>query len=294
MGTTKRGIGPAYSDKASRIGIRTCDLLHFDEFAEKLRGNAERHMKTYGFEFDIEHEINYYKDAVEIVQEYIVNTTEYLHKSHAGGKTILAEGAQGTHLDLDLGTYPYVTSSNTSSGGACTGLGFPPTKLNSVIGILKAYTTRVGSGPFPTELGDAEGKMLRDQGHEYGATTGRPRRCGWLDMVVLKNAIAINGINTINLTKLDVLTNFKTIKIGVGYKLDGEPVDYIPASLRDFERVEVEYIEMEGWTEDLSKAKKFSDLPKNAQAYVEKIEELVETPINFIGVGVHRDQMIYR
>lgn len=294
VGTTKRGIGPAYTDKAARIGIRVGDLLDFNDFAEKLRRNAERHMKAYGFKFDIEKEINYYKDAIEVIQEYIVNTTEFLDRSYREGKNILAEGAQGSHLDIDHGTYPYVTSSNTTSGGVSTGLGLAPNKLNSVIGIMKAYTTRVGAGPFPTELSGLEGDMLREQGDEYGATTGRPRRCGWLDLVVVKNAIIVNGVNSINMTKLDVLTKVNPIKIGVGYKLDGKSVEYIPASLKDFEKVEVEYLEMEGWEKDISKAKKFDDLPKNAQAYVKKVEELLETPINFIGVGVHRDEMIYR
>lgn len=294
VGTTLRGIGPAYTDKASRIGIRLSDLFNFDEFAEKLRRNAERHMKAYGFDFDIEKEINYYKGAIEVIQGYIINTTEFLHKNYKEGKTILIEGAQGTHLDIDHGTYPYVTSSSTISGGASTGLGFPPNKIENVIGIVKAYTTRVGAGPFPTELGGMEGDMLRDQGAEYGSTTGRPRRCGWLDLIVVKNSIAINGITSINMTKLDVLTKVNPIKIGVGYKLNGESIEYIPASLSDFDDVEVEYLEMEGWTEDISKAKKFSDLPKNCQNYVKKMEELLETPINFIGVGVHRDEMIYR
>jgi len=294
VGTTKRGIGPAYTDKVARIGIRVADLLDFDGFAEKLRQNAERHMKAYGFDFDIEQEINYYKDAVEIIQEYIVNTTEFAHNSYKEGKTILVEGAQGTQLDIDHGTYPYVTSSNTTSGGVCTGVGIPPNKISNIIGIMKAYTTRVGAGPFPTELSGMEGDMLRDQGAEYGSTTGRPRRCGWLDIIVVKNAIAINGITSINMTKLDVLTKVDPIKIGVGYKLNGEPIEYIPTSLKDFDNVEVEYLEMEGWEEDISKAKKFSDLPKNCQNYVKKVEELLETPINFIGVGVHRDEMIYR
>ena len=229
-----------------------------------------------------------------MIQNFIINTTEYLNKSIKEGKNILVEGAQGTHLDIDHGTYPYVTSSNTTSGGVSTGLGIPPNKLNSVIGIMKAYTTRVGAGPFPTELSGIEGDMLREQGAEYGATTGRPRRCGWLDLVVVKNSIAINGITSINMTKLDVLKGVDPIKIGVGYSLDGEQIEYIPASLSDFENVEVEYLEMPGFTEDISKAKKFSDLPANAKAYIEKIEELIETPINFIGVGVHRDEMIYR
>ncbi|MFC1729809.1 adenylosuccinate synthase [candidate division KSB1 bacterium] len=294
VGTTKRGIGPCYTDKVSRIGIRVGDLLEFDTFAAKLRANAEKHMKVYGFDFDIEQEINYYKDAIEVLEGYIDNTAQYINKSYKEGKTVLAEGAQGTHLDIDHGTYPYVTSSNTTSGGVSTGLGIGPNKITNIIGIMKAYTTRVGEGPFPTELPDKEAEMLREQGAEYGATTGRPRRCGWLDTVVVRESVMLNGLTSINMTKLDVLTGVNPIKIGVGYKLNGETIDSIPFSLKDFDNVEVEYIEMEGWTEDISKAKTFDELPKNAQAYVKKVEELVETPINFIGVGVHRDEMIYR
>lgn len=294
VGTTKRGIGPAYTDKVGRRGIRMADLLDFDRFAQKLRANCEAKMKAFGLKIDIEKEINFYKDAVEVVSPFIVNTIEYLDQAYREGKTILAEGAQGSHLDIDFGTYPYVTSSNTTSGGACTGLGIAPSRIESVVGIVKAYTTRVGSGPFPTELGDMEGNMLRDQGAEYGATTGRPRRCGWFDAVVVRNAVTINGINSVNITKLDVLTGFQTIKIGVGYELDGEPIHFVPASLDDFERVEVKYIDMPGWSEDISKAKDFKDLPENAQNYILKLEELLEVPINFIGVGVHRSDMIYR
>ncbi len=294
VGTTKRGIGPCYTDKASRIGIRVGDLLDFSLFAEKFRANAERHMKVYGFELDIEQEINYYKDAIESIEPYIDNTAKYINESYKEGKTVLAEGAQGTHLDIDHGTYPYVTSSNTTSGGVSTGLGIGPNKITNVIGIMKAYTTRVGEGPFPSELPLKEAEMLREQGAEYGATTGRPRRCGWLDIIVVKEAVMLNGLTSINMTKLDVLTGITPIKVAVGYKLDGEKTDYIPFSLKDFENVEVEYIEMEGWTEDISKAKTFEELPENAKAYVKKVEELVETPINFIGVGVHRDEMIYR
>jgi len=294
VGTTKRGIGPAYTDKVSRIGIRVGELSEFGTFAEKLRYNAERHMKCYGFEFDIEKEINYYKDIAELIQPYVINTTEFVNDHYKEGGTVLIEGAQGTHLDIDHGTYPYVTSSNTISGGASTGLGIAPNKIRNVVGIVKAYTTRVGEGPFPTELGGMEGGMLQEKGAEYGSTTGRPRRCGWLDLVVVKNAIDINGVTSINLTKLDVLTGFQTIKIGTGYRLNGEPTAYIPASLKDFENVEVETVEMDGWEEDISKAEHFSDLPKNCQAYVEKIEALLETPVNFIGVGVHRSEMIYR
>lgn len=294
VGTTKRGIGPAYTDKISRKGIRMADLLNFDSFAEKFRANAEEKMKLFGLKIDIEEQINFYKDAAELIQPLIVNTIKYLEDAYKEGKTILVEGAQGSHLDIDFGTYPYVTSSNTTSGGACTGLGISPSKLKSVVGIAKAYTTRVGAGPFPTELGDVEGGMLRDQGAEFGATTGRPRRCGWFDAVVVRNAITVSGINSINVTKLDVLTGFQSIKIGVGYSLDGEKISFVPALLQDFERVEVEYIDMPGWTEDISEAKNFEDLPKNAQDYILKLEEILEVPVNFIGVGVHRSEMVYR
>lgn len=294
VGTTLRGIGPAYTDKISRRGIRMGDLKNFDIFAEKLRKNAERHMKEYKFDFNIEEEINIHKDALGLIESMIVNTAEFMDKIYREGKNILVEGAQGTHLDIDHGTYPYVTSSNTTSGGVATGIGIAPNRLKNVIGIVKAYTTRVGAGPFPTELGDMEGEMLRDQGNEFGSTTGRPRRCGWFDATVVKNSIVLNGVTSINLTKLDVLTNFKTIKIGVSYKLNGEPISFIPSSLEDFDKVEVEYEEMPGWSEDISKAEKFRDLPKTCQNYVNRLEEILEVPINFIGVGVHRNEMIFK
>ena len=294
VGTTKRGIGPAYTDKIDRRGIRMVDLLNFDGFAEKFRANAEVKMKTYGIEVNIEEQINYYKGAIEILSPVIINTMQYINRAYDEGSTILIEGAQGSHLDIDFGTYPYVTSSSTTSGGACTGLGLAPAKINSVVGIVKAYTTRVGSGPFPTELGNIEGEMLRDQGGEFGATTGRPRRCGWFDGIVVKNAITINGINSVNITKLDVLTGFQTIKVGVGYKLNGERIEFIPASLEDFENVEVIYEDLPGWTEKLANVKRFEDLPVNAQKYILRLEEIMGVPINFIGVGMNRSEVIYR
>ncbi len=294
VGTTRRGIGPAYMDKAARIGLRAGDLKNFNVFAARLRANAERHMKAYGFEFDIEREINYYRDVSEVLEPYITDTAYHLHQAREKGKTILIEGAQGTHLDIDFGTYPYVTSSNTTSGGACTGLGVAPTKISGVVGIAKAYTTRVGAGPFPTELANMEGDMLREQGGEYGATTGRPRRCGWFDAVVVRNAARLNGITSICLTKVDVLSGFKTLKIGTGYLLDDEPLDRIPASLEDLERAEVQYEEFPGWNEPLKGIKSYSRLPKACKAYVERLEELTLTPINFVGVGTHRDEILYR
>lgn len=292
VGTTKKGIGPAYADKISRRGIRVGDLFDFTTFAQKFRQNAERHMKVYGFEFDIEAEITYYQDIAELIPPYVTNTTHYIHQSYEKGKSLLIEGAQGSMLDIDHGTYPYVTSSNTTSGGACTGLGFPPSKIDGVIGIMKAYTTRVGEGPFPTELAGMEDEMLREKGGEYGTTTGRPRRCGWLDIMVVKHAIQINGITHLNLTKLDVLTGFKTIKIGVSYSKNGEELTALPTELNS--DLEVNYIEMEGWEEDISTAKTFEELPQNTQRYILKIEELLGIPIQFIGVGVHRNDMIFR
>jgi len=294
VGTTKRGIGPCYTDKVSRCGIRMGDLLEPDKFAEKFRKNAERKQKQYDINIDIEGQIKFHNDAADFFDGMIINTTALINKLYMEGKTILVEGAQGSHLDIDLGTYPYVTSSNTTSAGACTGLGLAVTRMESVVGIVKAYTTRVGAGPFPTELIDEDGEKLRDNGHEFGSTTGRPRRCGWFDTVVVKDAIIMNGINSINVTKLDVLSGFKTIRIGIGYMLNGVEIDSIPSSLSDFGRVEVKYIDMPGWSGDISKVKTFEDLPENAQSYILKLEEILEVPINFIGVGVHRSDLIYR
>ena len=210
------------------------------------------------------------------------------------GKTILLEGAQGTHLDLDSGTYPYVTSSSTIAGGACAGVGIGPKKIDSVIGIVKAYTTRVGEGPFPSELDDSDGEKLQNVGGEFGATTGRPRRCGWFDIPVVQYAVQVNGLTSINLTKLDVLSEFAKIKIAVKYMYNGEELKFFPANLNILENVEVEYIEMPSWNEDITEAKTFDELPINAQKYVLEIEQLVGVPINFIGVGMRRDQMIVR
>ncbi|MBI5412219.1 adenylosuccinate synthase [Candidatus Peregrinibacteria bacterium] len=294
VGTTKRGIGPAYADKISRRGIRLADLKNFNLFAEKLRANMEWVAKMYHCNLDIEQEIVRYKDIAEILSPYIVNTTEFIDLAYRQGKRILIEGAQGAHLDIDLGTYPYVTSSNTSSGGACIGLGLAPNRLETVIGIAKAYTTRVGSGPFPTELPPIEGDLLREAGKEYGATTGRPRRCGWFDVTVVRNAIVTSGISTLNLTKLDVFSGFETIKIGTRYLLENKPISFIPATVEELRKVDVEYLEMPGWKQDISTKEKFKDLPKLCQNYVLKLEELLGTPIQFIGVGADREQMIVR
>lgn len=291
VGTTKRGIGPAYSDKASRIGVRVTDLLDFEKFAEKVRSNVEMLTKVYNFEFDAEKEIEEYKKILPRIKPMIVDGMQYLQNARAKGKKILLEGANGTLLDIDHGTYPYVTSSNASIGGICSGTGLAANNLTSAIGVMKAYCTRVGAGPFPTELDNDIGNNLREKGGEYGATTGRPRRCGWFDAVASRYSVLINGFTGINITKLDVLTGFDTIKIAVKYKYNGNVLDAFPASADILENVEAEYIEMPGWTEDISSAKTISDLPKNAQDYVSKIEELLSCPVEFVGVGISRDQM---
>ncbi|MFA7685991.1 MAG: adenylosuccinate synthase, partial [Candidatus Gracilibacteria bacterium] len=295
IGTTKRGIGPCYTDKARRIGLRVHDLINFETFSAKYRENVEILQKAYGkFKYDIDHELAYYKEITTRLKPMIIDSAYYLNQALDRGQTILVEGANGTLLDLDHGTYPYVTSSSASAGGIITGTGIGPTKLKSIIGIMKAYTTRVGEGPFPTELTDELGEKIRTIGGEFGATTGRPRRCGWFDAVVGKYSVMINSLTSINLTKLDVLTGLPTLKLGTNYKYMGEYLKSFPASLETLKDIEVEYIEMPGWTEDLSKIRKYEDLPANAKAYVEKIEELIGCPVNFIGVGIERAAMIFK
>jgi adenylosuccinate synthase len=241
IGTTCRGIGPAYEDKVSRRGIRAGELLgDFSAFAEKLHDNAERRMKRHGFEMDIETEISLYKDLYERFQDIITDTTHHLHQAAQNGEKILVEGAQGCHLDIDFGTYPFVTSSITTSSGACSGTGMPPNKIDFVLGIIKAYTTRVGEGPFPSETNDTTGEYLQEKGGEFGATTGRPRRCGWFDAVVAKHSAMISGIDAWNLTKLDVLSGLQEIQIVTDYVMDGEKLTSFPADIHVLEKVEVE------------------------------------------------------
>jgi len=292
IGTTKRGIGPCYNDKISRKGIRGCDFLNQEVFEKKLKDSAEHASKQYGFDYDVEKEISYYRTVRSRIQPMIIDSFEYLHNALENGKSILFEGANGVMLDIDHGTYPFVTSSNPMVGGLGTGTGIPNKHMNSVVGIMKAYLTRVGAGPFPTELNDETGNSLREKGGEYGATTGRPRRCGWFDAVVAKYSARLNGYTDINLTKLDVLTGFSTLKIGVRYKYNGKELHSFPADLDILSKCEVEYIEMPGWDDDISSAKKLSDLPKEAQDYVKKLEELIGVKITFIGVGQRRDQLI--
>lgn len=295
VGTTKRGIGPAYADKFRRIGIRIEDLCHWESFQNLYYENLIMHKKMYGnFDYDEEKELSELKELSAKIKPMIVDSAYYLNQALKTGKKILVEGANGAMLDVDHGTYPYVTSSNPTIGGIATGTGLPVTKISEVIGIMKAYTTRVGAGPFPTELADQLGEKIRTKGSEFGSTTGRPRRCGWFDAVVGKYSVAINGISQINLTKLDVLTGLKTLKIATGYKYQGEYIKFFPSNREIFPNLEIEYLEMTGWAQKLSNIKKFKDLPKNAQEYIKKIEELVECKITSIGVGVERNEIIIR
>ncbi len=303
VGTTKSGIGPTYADKMSRCGIRIHELLDFEKFSTRFRDRVNELQKIYDFDYDVEAELTLYKEYAETLKPHIKDVPHYTHKALAENKSILLEAGQGTMLDIDHGTYPFVTSSNASVGGLLTGSGVSPLKLKSCIGILKAYTTRVGGGPFPTELTDEDGETLQREGHEFGTTTERPRRCGWFDAVVAKYSTILNAYSHINLTKLDVLSHLDTLKIAVAYKKDGQVVTSVrpednttqsfPANTQDLENVEIEYIEMPGWKgQDLSDCRSFGDLPKNAQAYVRKIEELIGCPVHSIGVGVTRDQLV--
>jgi adenylosuccinate synthase len=295
VGTTKRGIGPCYTDKIRRNGIRLHDLRDWSNFEEKYHANLKMFKEMYGeFEYDTDKELSELKEIYAKISSWIIDSALYLNEALNSGKKILVEGANGAMLDIDHGTYPFVTSSSPTIGGIATGIGVPAHKATSVIGIMKAYTTRVGAGPFATELLDELGTQIRENGGEFGSTTGRPRRCGWLDCVVGRYSVMINGFTDINLTKLDVLTGIPTLKVAVKYTLEGKELKSFPASLEDQENLEVEYIEMPGWEEDISKVRTFEDLPENAQKYVEKIEELIKCPITSIGVGVDRQDMIFR
>lgn len=299
IGTTGRGIGPAYIDKYMRTGIRVVDLLDRKVLREKLTRNIEEKnqilSKVYGkTEINIDHLINEYQDFDKQIDPFVTDTTAYLNDALRKKKKVLAEGAQGALLDVDHGTYPYVTSSNPTSGGACTGLGIPPTSVKSIIGIVKAYSTRVGNGPFPTELNDVTGETLRKIGHEFGATTGRPRRTGWLDMVSLKYSLMVNGITEIALTKLDVLDEFDEIKICVGYKKNGKVLKSFPTDVQTLENVEPVYRTVKGWNEKILTATKWKQLPKNTIKYVEMIEQLSGVKVSIVSVGPRRDQTIVR
>jgi adenylosuccinate synthase len=299
IGTTGRGIGPAYIDKFSRSGIRIVDLLDRAVFEEKLRANIEEKntvlKKIYDHEeLDIESIIGEYLDFDVKIDPYIKDTTLLLNQAIADGKSVLMEGAQGALLDVDHGTYPFVTSSNPTSGGACTGLGVPPTKVDSVIGVVKAYTTRVGNGPFPTELHDEMGEQLRKVGAEFGATTGRPRRCGWLDGVALQYSVMINGIDTIALTKLDVLDGVESIGICTGYEVEGKMLRSFPANVEDLAKVKPHYEFFEGWNCSLAGIRNYADLPKQAQDYIAAIEKIAGAKVGIVSLSPDRADTIIR
>ncbi|MEV3978495.1 adenylosuccinate synthase [Nonomuraea sp. NPDC049758] len=297
IGTTGRGIGPAYGDKIARMGVRVQDLLDPGILAKKIEvALTEKNQvltKVYNRRgIDPAAVLEEYLAYAERLKPHIADTSLVLSKALDEGKFVLLEGGQGTLLDIDHGTYPFVTSSSPTSGGACAGAGIPPNRLTKIIGILKAYTTRVGSGPFPTELTDETGEWLRRTGGEYGVTTGRDRRCGWFDAVIARYATRINGITDYFLTKLDILSGLERIPVCVAYEVDGERFDEIPMTQTDFHHAVPVYEELPGWKEDISNAKSFDDLPPNAQSYVRALEEMSGAPISAIGVGPGRDQTV--
>ncbi|MEB2356956.1 adenylosuccinate synthase [Bacillus pumilus] len=295
IGTTKKGIGPAYMDKAARIGIRVADLLDREVFEEKLARNLEEKNrlleKMYDAEgFKIEDILDEYYEYGQQVKKYVVDTSVVLNDALDEGRRVLFEGAQGVMLDIDQGTYPFVTSSNPVAGGVTIGSGVGPTKIQHVVGVSKAYTTRVGDGPFPTELHDEIGDQIREVGREYGTTTGRPRRVGWFDSVVVRHARRVSGITDLSLNSIDVLTGIETLKICVAYKLNGEITEEFPASLNELAKCEPVYEEMPGWTEDITGVKNLSELPENARHYLERISQLTGIPLSIFSVGPDRSQ----
>lgn len=299
IGTTGRGIGPAYIDKFTRVGIRIVDLLNKEDFAAKLRFNINEKnniLKTlyHSDELNIDEIIDKYLEFDKIIDPYIKDTTTYLNQAITEGKNILAEGAQGAMLDVDHGTYPFVTSSNPTVGGACTGLGIPPTAINRIIGVVKAYSTRVGNGPFPTEQNNSDGDMLRKYGAEFGSTTGRPRRCGWIDLFALKYSAMINGFEEIALTKIDVLTNCDTIKICTGYKYQGKELKSYPADNQTLENVECQYIEMPSWHSIPKNITQYEELPSEMKQYIEFIEQYLGRRVCLISTGPGRDEIVYK
>ncbi|MEV0131200.1 adenylosuccinate synthase [Dactylosporangium sp. NPDC050688] len=299
IGTTGRGIGPAYGDKVARMGIRVQDLLDPGILRKKLeivlRERNQVLFKVYNRkEIDVDAVVEEYLTYAERLRPYITDTRQVLWKGLEEGRTVLLEGAQATMLDMDHGTYPFVTSSNPTAGGACVGAGVPPTAITRVIGVTKAYTTRVGSGPFPTELFDDFGVHLRKIGREYGTTTGRERRTGWYDAVVARYATRLNGITDLVVTKLDVLSGLETVPLCVAYEVDGKRTDEMPMTQTEFHHATPVYEELPGWWEDISKAREFSDLPVNAQRYIERIEELAGTRVSIVGVGPGREENVVR
>ncbi len=297
IGTTGRGIGPCYEDKATRRGIRFADLIDTEDFREKVE-TISKEKNFYLKEFlsaeapDCEGIIKQYESYAEKLEPYVTNISVSIYNGIRKGKQVLFEGAQGTHLDIDHGTYPFVTSSNTVSGNACCGAGIGPKEISGVLGIVKAYTTRVGSGPFPTELFDEVGERIQKTGAEFGATTGRKRRCGWLDMVILRNSVRLNSLTGLVITKLDVLDGLESLDICTGYEYGGEILKDFPASLKILGACRPVYETLSGWSEDISGIRNFDDLPLNAKTYLNRIQELSQTPIDIVSVGPGRDETI--
>jgi adenylosuccinate synthase len=298
IGSTLKGIGPTYMDKTGRNGLRVGDL-ELSDWKERYRALADKHESMIAFyNVDIEYnlaelEAEFFK-AVEVLKSLkFIDSEEYIYQAQKSGKTILAEGAQGSLLDIDFGTYPFVTSSNTTAAGACTGLGVAPNQIGEVFGIFKAYTTRVGSGPFPTELFDEDGATMSRVGNEFGATTGRPRRCGWLDLVALKYACQVNGVTQLMMMKGDVLSGFKTLKVCTAYKYKGDVISHFPYNIEP-ENVEPIYTEVDGWAEDLTQMSEDSQMPKALNDYIEFLEKELEIPITIVSVGPDRKQTIFR
>ncbi|XP_047096821.1 adenylosuccinate synthetase isoform X2 [Schistocerca piceifrons] len=294
LGTTKKGIGPTYSSKATRNGIRVADLIgDFEIFAEKLKSLVRMYQRMFPeLKVDVESELVRYKKYAERIRPFVVESVSYLHTALRMGKKVLVEGANAAMLDIDFGTYPYVTSSNCSIGGVCTGLGLPPCNIGDVIGVVKAYTTRVGDGPFPTELLDANGELLQERGSEVGVTTKRKRRCGWLDLPLLRYTTLVNGYSLICVTKLDILDTLPEIKIAVAYKKKGKELNYFPSSISELASVEVEYETLPGWQKSIEDVREYDKLPLNAKRYIERIEECLGVPIKWIGVGKGRESII--
>ena len=298
IGTTKRGIGPCYADKAARKGLRMCDLVS-DNFEDKLKTALDEKnellAKIYGHEpLDYNEILDKFNGYKERLAPFICDTSEVCYDYYKQGKKLLFEGAQGMLLDIDYGTYPYVTSSHPTSGGVSMGTGLPPQVLTEVVGVVKAYTTRVGAGPFVTELLDDMGELIRERGHEYGATTGRPRRCGWLDLVIVNFSVRINGITSIALSRMDTLGEIDKVKVCVGYDIDGKVIKNYPASLDDLEKAKPVYKEFEGWSGDISHVRDYNDLPAAAREYIEFIEKETGVSVGMIGVGPERTQCILR
>ncbi len=295
IGTTGKGIGPCYTDKFERCGIRMCDLMHEEVFTEKLKENMEMKnayiTKVLGGEaLDFDSILKEYLEYGKKLRPFIQDTSVRVYDDIKADKTVLFEGAQGMLLDIDYGTYPYVTSSNTTAGGVANGVGIGPNMITNAVGITKAYTTRVGKGPFPTELMDETGDWIREKGHEFGVTTGRARRCGWLDLVIVKTACRVSGLTSLAITKIDTLAGLEKIKVCVGYKFDGKVIDYFPASLEDLAKCEPVYEEFDGWGDEVADARSYDELPENAKKYLKRIEEFTATDISIVSVGPKRDQ----